>query len=454
MITATISARSVQLSQRLDAHYFLAPGALAAERLLLLKAAGVPTVRIGGTGGVGGVQPTSRTKRVYAGWGETGVPYLRPYDTFDYLPQPADTIALETADGLVNDPGVILQTCSGRNLGPSTYCDAYLAGFAISDDMLRLAIPDPTMRMYVLAFLLTGAGQSLLRRSKTGGVIDHLSVADLESVEVPLLVDDIDSIASLMQSAVDNRERGRMRLAAAISALDSAQPEPARLHRLRAGWTVPWSRVGNRIDAAYYDPNVSAIVDALRGTDAAACGDLADMFIPGRYKRYYVEPSHGRPILSGRQLLQHRPIGLRHISTRSVDFDEFSLHEGCVAFGAEGRAEERIAFPCLIAADRDGWLANNHVMRAVPHTGVSGGQLFLGLACSQALSQVKALACGSVVDAVYAEDMRRVVVPLASPELALQATDAWRLLAQSCQDEAAAIAALDCCIQNQLQGVA
>ena len=70
-------------------------------------------------GDIGEPTQPSRFKRVYATSHEERVPYLRPYDIFDYLPGPADFLSKERSDnleGLAVEPGTILQTCSGRNL--------------------------------------------------------------------------------------------------------------------------------------------------------------------------------------------------------------------------------------------------------------------------------------------------------------------------------------------------
>lgn len=127
---------------------------------------------------------------MYAAQGEESLPYLRPYDVFDYLPQPADQLSKSGSigwEGLVPNEGTILQTCSGRNLGPLAYADSYLSRFVVSDDMLRLNIDAEEDRFYVFAFLRTPTGQALLTRSKTGNVIDHLSPDDLGAVLVPSL---------------------------------------------------------------------------------------------------------------------------------------------------------------------------------------------------------------------------------------------------------------------------
>jgi hypothetical protein len=361
VISATVRTTSLARASRLDAYYFLSPGVQAQERLSLLKKAGVRSRPLGGPEGLGRVSPGSRTKRVYAAQGETAIPYLRPYDVFDYFPVAADYLsATAGSTSLKVVPGTILQTCSGRNLGPLAYADMYLSRFAISDDMLRVNIDVPETRTYVLAYLSTPTGQALLRRNKTGAVIDHLSPKDLATVEVLFPSDVMTShISSRMAEAIDLRERARVGLDKAIRSFESSLPSPKRTVALRQGWTQRSTSLSSRIDAAYYDPLVMRVRHQLLKMGGRACEVSAHVFVPPRYNRYYVDSDHGRPVLSGRQLVQAKLINLRYISDRSIDPSEYEMREGWLAFGMEGRAEERIAVPALVTRDREGWLASD-----------------------------------------------------------------------------------------------
>src|SRR5437870_6377295 len=108
---------------RIDTRYFLAPPAGAGERVNHLRAAGVRFVKLGARDGLQArVWAPQRFKRAYAASAEQRVPYLRPHDVFNYLPEPADWLSVERTakvDQYQIRPGLILQTCSGRNLGPA-----------------------------------------------------------------------------------------------------------------------------------------------------------------------------------------------------------------------------------------------------------------------------------------------------------------------------------------------
>jgi hypothetical protein len=232
MITATASADTLVRLGRLDAWYFLAPGATASRRLNAAKSAGLRTVRIGGPEGLGKAWMPTRLKQVSAVPRESAVPYIKPHDAFQYLPA-ADSMLSAGRTPRLDDyrvtRGLIMQTRSGRNLGPNVLVDAYLERFALSDDLIRIDIPDARMRHFTIAFLRSRTGQDLLRRDKSGSVIDHLSPAQVEAQEVPLLDDQvIDAAAEAIGRAFALTETARMELSDAIANYERRLPAPAR----------------------------------------------------------------------------------------------------------------------------------------------------------------------------------------------------------------------------------
>jgi hypothetical protein len=447
LIAASVRAKLAFADGRLDAKYHCSPGVLARERMLLLEAAGADLRPIAGSGGLGSISPTTRTKRVYAALGEESVPYLRPYDIFDYLPQAADLLSKTGSAGLeelVPEVGTILQTCSGRNLGPLAYADSYIRRFAVSDDMLRLNIPQEAERLYTLAFLSTPTGQALLKRNKTGNVIDHLAAADLASIEVPFIDDALTAdIAEKMRGAIAVREAARERLSTLISHAEAALSMPSRESSLRTGWTQQAAKLEDRLDAAFYDPYVATVRDRIMAVGGRPMAEVAEAFMLGQYKRYYVAEGHGKPVLSGRQLLQLRPINLQYVAARSLDFEAYKLGRGMIVFGARGRAEERLGLPALVTEDRSDWLASHNVVRVLPKPGVDSGWLYLCMATWHVQIQVKASAFGSVIDVVTPAELESVALPPVSEDDGAAASQCWNDFATAATSETEAVKLLE-----------
>ena len=148
---ANTDSSTLRENSRIDAKYYLSPA-------MRIKSSIRSGSRVTGDrlGDYARVFQPSRFKRVYAVPGESYVPYLRAYDVFEFLPPEADRLSVtRTAklDSYRIQAGDILQTCSGRNLGPTTIADTYLSQFVLSHDMVRIRIADVDQRHYTLAFL-------------------------------------------------------------------------------------------------------------------------------------------------------------------------------------------------------------------------------------------------------------------------------------------------------------
>jgi len=255
-IGLSVRSRSARAHDRLDAAFFANDSMVATEQIALLEASGVPVTTIGT---LGSARMPPRTALARATSREASLPYLRPYDVFDYLPTAADRVSIDrnfNIDSFRIEPGTILQTRSGRNLGPCTIADAELAKFALSDDMIRIVVDDEAARLLLLAYLKTAMGQALLRRGRSGSVIDHLTVTDVEAVPVPIFPEDLAaSVVRSMQDAITSRERGRAMLGAVLAEMEERLPSSQE-----SGWTW-WSKRAakcrDRLDAAHHSPAVA-----------------------------------------------------------------------------------------------------------------------------------------------------------------------------------------------------
>ncbi len=389
-------------------------------------------LQIGSDDGIGTVQHTNRFKRHLAAPAEESLPFLRAFDVFEYLPEPADLISVDRTPGLADlriEPGVILLTRSGRNLGPCVLSDEYLARFVPSDDLLRIRIDDEAHRHYVFAFLNTPTGQELLRLDRTGSVIDHLSAGQVARQSVPVLPQVYAQVVASTREASRLQGEARVTLSDAVTALTEALPPIPPAEPPHQGWAVSAKDLAGRFDAAFHQANVRDLRTTLLAAGGQRLGDVATARKPaGRFKTYYVAEEHGRPMLSGRHLLQFKPIGAKHISNRSLKegAKRYELEAGMVACQADGRAEESLGQPVMVTDERAGWLASGHVGRILPDSSEDAGWIWAAMASPAVRQQMSAAACGSVVDALYEPDIENVVLPprdlVDSPAVA----QAWR----------------------------
>lgn len=426
MKTASATAAELFSGERLDARYVVDGIAELRRRLTAEQ-----TSRL--ISDMGTASMPSRIKKISATADERSVPYLRPYDVFEFLPPQSDAISWDrtpSVDSYVIKPGDILQTRSGRNLGPVALADEYLARFALSDDMVRIRIDDASDRLYTFAFLRSEVGQRTIRGDRGGSVISHISHQQVGAIKVPFVKEILDEVVALTGQGAEKRESARLTLDATVRGLNSTFPVTES--SLRAGWTVQASMLGTRLDAAYHAAPVKNDRDVLLGRGGVRLGDVAEVIKPsGRTKMVYVDADHGEPFLSGRQILQCDIVAAKYLAPSSKqNAGGFALAEDSVIFQSDGRAEEGLGYPAYVTKDRHGWLASGHVGRAIPFDSDDAGWVWASMASDIVRSQVVSLSCGSVVDALYPEDVANVLLPPRDAVDSDAVRAAWREMAE------------------------
>ncbi|MGV0389908.1 hypothetical protein [Corynebacterium phoceense] len=428
MKIASIPSPRLHEFGRIDAEYFLDDA--NALREMFRTTAGIELRELSS---FANAYTPSRFKRTLAVEGEASVSYLRPYDVFEYLPPEADRLSANRIPNLEDcmiKEGELLQTCSGRNLGPVTIGDRYLSRFALSDDMIRIRVENSSERFYLLAFLRSKAGQTLLRNDRGGSVISHIRPAHVNALEIPFVADLFEEVSRLAQQGTRLREQARIQLKAAVEELDNRYP--AQKAPLREGWTTTAAKLFNRLDAAYHAETTAVNREGLLTAGGERLGDVAAIVKPGgRHKMRYVEPQDGFPFLSGRQILQCDVVAGKYLSPKSAQaLGGFELVENSVIFQSDGRAEESLGYPSFVTADRKGQLASGHVGRVVPFAPEDAGWIWASLASASVRDQVASLSCGSVVDALYPSDLEGVVLPPKSATDSTKVRDAWMSMSE------------------------
>ena len=282
----TLQASEFLKSGRLDSAFYLSAGRPhAAATLDTARNRGVTFRRLGQPSGIANVWQPNRFKRVYAAASEGKLPYLRPYDIFEFLPTPADFLSTKRSENLDSyrlRRGMLLQSCSGRNLGPAVFVDDYLSQFVLSHDILRIDIDDESLRYYVLAFLKSWLGtKALLRQQRTGSVIDHISVEHVVDLEVPVLADSgFAAVTQAMRDACELNEKARLTLANIQKGYEDTLPKLNRKSPTSSGWTVKSRKVTGRLDAASYDPLVASIRSVLFRLGGKRVDEVATVLKP------------------------------------------------------------------------------------------------------------------------------------------------------------------------------
>src|SRR5205823_5885402 len=140
--------------------------------------------------------------------------------------------------------------------------------------------------------------------------------------EVPIFDEIYETVADTMRQGVELRERARLALSAMIDQLAAELPSLQRSAPRKAGWPVRSGALARsgRVDAAFHDPLVAEVRQKLKALGGVRVGDVATIKQPARFKRQYtVSATHGKPMVSGAQLLQPQPVNLQLILPQSFD---------------------------------------------------------------------------------------------------------------------------------------
>jgi hypothetical protein len=311
-------------------------------------------------------------------------------------------------------------------------------------------------RFYFYAFLSTPTGQALVRRDRNGSVIDHLGPDQIAVLQYPVVNNPLrQRCAAKFRLGFEKREQARLLLADTqerfMKHFDLVDAEadfsPANLTRC---FTISRHQIFDRIDAEPMAPRYAAWRRRILNSGGNSLGEIANVFKPfGRYKTNYVKDDrYGVRMMNGRQIAQYRAIGLQLMSLSAFsDPASFQITKGTTLLTADGRAEENLADCALVAKDREGWAASGHVHRVSPRTGIHPGLVYLACSCMPVQVQIKALATGSVVDALSCDDVSSVIVPYddssSVQKLGDAAVEAWQLFAEATAAEDDAIASLE-----------
>jgi len=369
---SVIKNSSLLKSMRIDPKYYIDEGNAAHYRITY---GNWDKIRLGELLGDESVWVPPRFTQIQAYSPIYGKPYLAPWDTLRYVFN-SNVYLSSTQNRHFNlcelKRGWLLITCSGRNLGPCVFVDDVLSRYVVSGDMIRISVTDNDDIFYVMAFLHTPTGQSLIRRNKSGSVIDHISPKNVRDLLIPILNKPLkNEIIKAFKNAAILRENARLSLIEAQKQFYEATKliqlkESLNKHDTNRRFSINVSCINDRIDAEPYAPLYKIYRDFLMELKIGVpLGQIADSSRPpGRYRTLYVQDeNYGIPILSGRQFAQFRPVGLKYIAKGFKHIDKYLLTSNTIVLAADGRSEENLADCAMILDDREGWAASGHVIR-------------------------------------------------------------------------------------------
>ncbi|KGI21172.1 restriction endonuclease subunit S [Hoylesella timonensis] len=392
-----------------------------------------------------------RAKRNYL---PKGVPFLGSSEMLEIKPIPQKFVDKKYTKQYGVKDGQILLSRSGT-IGNITYVNNTLRKCCISEHAIRISAENAG---YIYAFFATEIGKAIVRSFTYGAVVDEIEPEHLCNIPIPNAPEEIKRlIHEAIVASYDLRDQSNALIDEAQQLLYDALQIPERpnltpqYYAPEAGfrnYTVPLSKLNNRLDASYHLPEVDEIINLISkyAKEVTTLGDpriSKDIILPGRFKRIYVEKEQGVPFFGGKQLLQLNPSGEKYLSFgKHADRieKELSLEENMCLITRSGT----IGKIMIVPKHWTGWVANEHCLRLSPRNKDLAGYIYAWLSTNYALPLIVRHTYGAVVDEIDDKQLAEVPIPLLQDEaiqqrindLVLQANE---LRYQACLKEQEAI---------------
>lgn len=379
---------------------------------------------------VRGVFYLSRFKRVYVS--ETnGVPFILPSQITDISPKATKFISLAALEGqniIENSKaklGQILLTRSGT-VGVCSYVSKTLEGHILSDDIIR--IEPAEYSGYVYAYLKSQIGRTLVETNNYGSVVKHIEPEHLNNLPIPSPHYSLkQKIHNLIEQSFLLRDQSNEIMTEAKILLKEALqlPDIQKIHTMAQqlnkernclNYSVPFSKVKNRLDSSYYVPVIQIIERYLykNAKEVAHVGDkriCQAILLLGRFSRNYTQEGNGVIFFGGKQIYELDPSNKKYLSlAHHADRieNELVLHENMTMI----TCSETIGKVTIAPKHWEGWTANQHIIRAVPANDEIAGYLYAWMSSDYAHPLIVRFSYGAVVDEIDNNQISQVSIPL------------------------------------------
>lgn len=324
--------------------------------------------------------------------------------------------------GLKIQPGCMLISGSGT-IGNTVIATDDFAGAYVSHDAFRVTPNNHNDLGMLYCFLQSNAGQFLLTRNKSGGVVEHIYEHDLNTLVVPMLpyplrkeltrlIDD-----SCKLRVNSNRLRDEAETAVAHqNYLDQIELRSNELSFATQANEVTVAGEGRykgaiRLDVTAHHPQTVEIRRKIAKRPHKTLGAVAEVLYIGKVFRNFIDDeTRGVPLVSGKDLVQYRFKAHKVLSILDKNhIDKCRVKRGWILLSRSGN----VGRTAMVHRNYEGYVASEHILRICPHTEVIDPYYLCAfLSSSYGQLQLKALQYGSVIITMSKEQLGSVVVPI------------------------------------------
>ena len=389
--------------ERIDPHFWLESTRRHHNTLAKMKKAGISVKPLSDCADE--INWPGRIKRIPARR-YNGTPFLTASQVFSSIEQLSSRVEKfsHNPDSRLSipDEDCILITRSGT-LGRNIFAHTHLDGCVVSDDLVRVSEPKTGISLeYIYAYLNTEMGFELLVRRTNGSVIHHVDDVTTSLVKMPILdVHDkitlgIREVNKLREDGLSLCQQARDLLVKQLGLTEILTTFDEESHANGGLQTFTATLEYRRFDPSYYNNLVSTALSELPLTSTlVTLGEVATVYTPPRFKRQFAaSQDYGHRVMSGKHIGLLKFDATKFLSSKMPKIEKYILEKGTIVVAGSGT----IGRVSIIGQRRDGWAADNHVVRITPKdTLIEAGYLACFMETEHGQVLMKRGSYGSVV---------------------------------------------------------
>ena len=367
-----------------------------------------------------------RFRRIFLEKSDLGI--FQPSQITEIYPKPDSYISELTQvdiEKLRVHKNQILLTCSGT-IGNVAYVSKTLDNNIFSHDLIRLTPHKDYDSGYIYAFLKTNIGQLLIKTNNYGSVISHIEPKHLENIEIPNPPDILKKeIHNLIVKSYDLRDESNDLIDEAeklliqelkLPPIEDFKPKYYDKQTDVRNFEVSLSKLNNRFDGSYHVPIVDCIINHLKTHSKCLkkIGDKdisAEIILPGRFARTYVEEGQGVKFIGGKDLLQLNPVTEKFLSKKihkNLIEKQLGIKENDLIMPARGT----IGYVVLAPKHFNGWAISDNLMKITIESPNIVGYIYSYFNTIYGKTLIEHLIYGGVVNAIEPQHLQEIPIPV------------------------------------------
>lgn len=366
-----------------------------------------------------------RFKRTYISNGERSIGFLGSSEMLEINPKPVKYLNKEQEDlkSLFVKRGDVLLSRSGT-IGNIAYVSKTLQNFLVSEHSIRLR--NIEYSGYIYAFLKTPIGQCLIKTNTFGSVVSQIEPKHLENIEIPNPPEILKKeIHNLIVKSYDLRDESNDLIDEAeklliqelkLPPIEDFKPKYYNQNSEIRNFEVSLSKLNNRFDASYHVPIVDCIIGHLKAHSKALkkIGDediSAEVILPGRFARTYVEEGQGVKFIGGKDLLQLNPSTDKYLSKKvheNIIEKQLGIKENDLIMPGRGT----IGYTVLAPKHFEGWAISDNLIKVTIENTELVGYIYCYFNSVYGKTLIERQIYGGVVNAVEPQHIREIPIPI------------------------------------------